>query len=128
LAGWSAVSVAQFLWHRFTADNIPPVNVQLAQLYERTADAGLRTVATRLVDLRGVGTPSRVLVLRKGGRRARFRGSDELRIYDIVGGRLRPSFRFRPRLTARPLALRRYIPGHGFKIELRNVFDANATG
>jgi hypothetical protein len=58
---------------------------------------GYRAVSSRLVDLDGDGTKSRLILLRKVEEHRRdAESSDELRIYDVNASRLKLTFSFRP--------------------------------
>jgi hypothetical protein len=76
----------------FREDRTPAEELTLE--IEEAAQAGLRVALHRAVDLRGVGPPSRVLVLRSQWLRAGR--SDEIRIYDEGDDDLRLRLRFRP--------------------------------
>jgi hypothetical protein len=102
----------------------PPISEQVREI-KRDATRGnadterddRHTVIAQAVDLQGGGGQSYVFVFQDapdqdsfferlfGGEDPREPGSDELRVYDVEGGRLREEFRFRPDGRGRKAAI-----------------------
>src|SRR5439155_10770454 len=100
LAGWGAVTAAQYAFDRWQAPP-PPIAQQLNDVVREAARNGLRVAESYRADLHGSGERSRILVLRPTARATRPI-PNELRIYDVSDGRLRLRFRFVPRTAGVP--------------------------
>jgi hypothetical protein len=99
LSGSMAVQIAQYGFDRFFHDHPPPIEAQVRGVLREAADDGYRAMSNRLIDLDGDGTKSRLILLRKVEEDREPRSadsSDELRIYDVEGSRLKLNFSFRP--------------------------------
>ena len=94
LASWGAVGLAQYGFDRWRPPP-PPIDEQLSHVSRDAAKAEMRVAESTEADLHGSGEMSRIFVLRS------TQGSgNELRIYDVSGGRLRDRLRFEPKVAS----------------------------
>lgn len=130
LAGWGAVSIAELVVRHFQP---PSLSSQLSTILRKEAERSWVSSYDAPLDLHGVGQTSRVLILRwspAGGSSAVPGGSgalrsDEIRVYDVRGGRFRLAFSYEPRLI---LQDKRYPTGNPTSIRVVSTEDVDLNG
>ncbi len=109
----------------------PPIGAQIDAIREQAARKGKVTVVARPVDLHGFDQRSYVFVMRPARQ-----GSDELRVYDVVDGRLTLQLDFQPHTLQRggpnPAAVveeaRRLTPPFDLGVEGLRAVDIYGNG
>lgn len=114
LAGLGASAGVRFLFAQITGGQAQPLGVQIDAIKKVAAEEGLYAVIDRPVELHGRKRTSQLLVLRprKGTEASLLGGSDEVRLYDYVDGRLRLAFRFQPKRDPTPYRFHLAAVGH----------------
>ena len=109
----------------------PPIGAQIDAIREQAAKDGKVTVVARPVDLHGFDQQSYVFVMRPSRQ-----GSDELRVYDVVDGRLKLMLDYQPHTLRRgspsPAAVvqqaRRLTPPFDLGVEGLRAVDIYGNG
>jgi hypothetical protein len=120
LASWGAVLLAQHVAAAVSPPP-PPLPEQLTRLVRGAARSGWRITQAYHADLRGNGQDSTIFVLRSLHLSPPGLQSDQLRVYDLRGGRLRQTFRFQPAAGGSVARL-------PFEIDLDTVKDLDGNG
>jgi hypothetical protein len=115
----------------FSTHPPPPIGAQLDAIRAQVARSGAAAVFEQSARFHGTGHTSHVFTVRP----PEGNGSDELRIYDEVNGRLRERFSFRPRTHGEggsdlgvPASVQEHDAPIDYELEDPTVADLNADG